>query len=887
MSRFATFDVDRDDIAPVEVPDIDVEEAVHIVRKEVKESGYDASVLIDMALSTVKWEGNADGNVEENLLVIFGGLARDLALVANEVENEIIAAQRQVKRADASMLIDTEVHLEKLSKVRTAVEEIQANFDRASEGAVRIGERLANSENERRRIEMAIELLNYVSWFEKIPTTQFSDLQNKSRDELRDVLPVSLQKRDWGAVSQVLCDLKKILCDINASDVQNAQKNVVRLSEAVEEKLLADFEASVMDLMDDAGNKMLISICRDVILYLHMYNNGASLHKKFIACVVEKNIPKSAFTADKVAASSSAWSKITNGVKGGVNAVKSLGNIIKRDNSSGGEDDPESGGEEDSLDSLSQLFGSIGVICQQQFSLIRDIFPQHVVAKITRILLQKIFTDPAFGIQARVDAVLAPKPPWPQLPLPEFLESLANVREKLSALYVILLEYCSHPAMVGMGNEAALLRTVAASAGPALSSISSITNASSASDALLDELNEKVKSDREVREFLQEQIMGVLSSYLGDYFDKEMQHVRNQYVEGLRRVVDDDKGPSKVSAGSVLQMPRFRADKMKSIPHLVKTVANNYYVSNVVSITTDSVMRMENIGRDDKKLPARIKELYLLQLGFLIDGVFFPYMQACTTMLLRSAVAVTKNSVLPPLEYIQALAAVYAGVALLKKNFNDVFLNSMQSLPNLVQLCKEARRSTLKPLENAAKESMHSWTMCVILHMERTLTALQASSDFNPGRDNVGPNYVEPSAACDSICQSFMKVVSTVQGYKSDLHGIDLVETFWRPLGQQFVGTLLSFLCKQKISQDGAVQLLVDLEEYYNIALTMEMPDTTDMMVCLKEIAAVFAAPPESVTKIVIENLRHLDTIVVLTLLRARSDFTTRGGANFWAKKVR
>ena len=912
MSAFSSYD---DVNAIPYAPEIDVDETVGLVRAEVKASGYDAAALIDLQLSNVKWEGNAEGTVEENLFIIFEGLTRDLALVANEVENEIIAAQRQVKRADASMLNDLETHLEKLGEVRTAVDKVKVNFDRASEGAVRIGERLATSENERRRIEMAMELLNHISWFEKAPPAQFSELQSKSGKDLRQVLPASLQTKDWGVVSQVLCDLKRVLYDINASDVQNAQKNVMRMAEAVEERLLADFETSVMDLMDNPSSAILVGICRDLIVWLHQYNNGQSLHKRFIACVVEKSIPRSAFVEEKAAASSSsAWSKLTSGVSQGVSSVtqgvRSLGNIIKRDtlaaagggagaNAAGDDDDDgdgNGGGGDDSLDSLSQLFGSIGSICQQQFSLIRNIFPQNVVAKITRILIQKIFTDPAFGIQTRVDAVLSPKPPWPALPLPEFLESLANVREKLAALFVILLEHCSHPAMAGMGNEAALSRAVAVASASASSSSSSLSalllsNAASASDALLDELNEKAKSDREVREFLQEQIMGVLSSYLGDYFEKEMQHVRNQYVEGLRRVVDDDKGPSKVSAGSVLQMPRFRADKMKSIPSLVKTVANNYYVSNVVSTTTDSVMRMENIGRDDKKLPARIKELYLLQLGFLIDGVFFPYVQACTTMLLRSAVSAPKNSVLPPLEYIQALAAVYAGVALLKKNFTDVFLHSMQDLPNLVQMCKDARRNALKPLEHSAKESMHSWTMCVILHMERTLAATQAPSDFNPGRNDDRPPggggaYTEPSAACDSVCQSFMKVISTVQGYKSDLVGIDLVETFWRPLGQQFVGTLLSFLRKQKISPEGAPQLMADLDEYYSIAASMEVPDTTDMLLCLKEMAAVFAAPPENVTKIVVENLRHLDTIVVLALLRARADFTTRGGSNFWTKKV-
>jgi hypothetical protein len=888
-----------------EYEELNVDEAVHTVRDELHRNSFDASLLIDDVMRDVTWENN----VEEQLFIIFEGLSRDLALVANEMENEIVASKRKVKRADLALISDLDNHTDKLNQVRGAVDEIKTRFDQASEGAVRIGERLAASENERRRIEVGIELLNYISWFEKSPITNYSDLPSKTTQEIREVLPQNLQRKNFGEISQVINELRKVLLDINASDVQNAQKNVLRLSEVLEDKLLSEFESAVTDLMEDPGQLILAETCRNLIIWLQCYQSGAALHKRFIHCAVEKSIPRPASSAalEKVGSTStSAWSKLSSGVKAIGTKIKDLGG--NKENDMSGINDEEEEYYMDAQDSLSEHFGSIGRVCQQQFGLIRDIFPQHVVAKITRMLIQRIFTDSAFGIQSRVDAVLSPKPPLPQLSLSDYLDSLANVREKLSALYVILLEYCSHPALIGMGSEAALTRVTSApssnnnftsanrstkavsfaldsAAAAAATSIAlNAPGAMTTSDALLDEMNEKVKSDNEVKAFLQEQIMGVLSSYLVDYFDKEMAFLRAQYVEGLRRVVDDDKGTSKVSAGTVLQMPRLRAEKMKSIGSLVKTVANNYYVNNVVATTTDSVIRMENIGRDDKKLPARIKELYLLQLGFLIDGVFYPYVQACTTMLLRSAVAAPKNSVLPPLEYIQALATVYSGVTLLKKNFDDVFAPSMTSVPNLVVVCKEARRNSLKPLESAAKESMHAWTMCVILHMERTLAAMQDSDDFHPQGMR---GQSEPSAACDVVCQSFMKVISTVQGYKSDLIGIDLVETLWKPLGQQFVGTLLSHLRRQKISQEGAATLMADLDEYQSIVQSMETPETKDMMLCLKEIASVFAAPPENVAKIVVENLRHLDTVIVLAIVRARADFTTRPSLSHWTKKIR
>ena len=40
-----------------------------------------------------------------------------------------------------------------------------------------------------------------------------------------------------------------------------------------------------------------------------------------------------------------------------------------------------------------------------------------------------------------MEAVLSPKPPKPALSLSDFLDALTTVREKLSALYIILLDH--------------------------------------------------------------------------------------------------------------------------------------------------------------------------------------------------------------------------------------------------------------------------------------------------------------------------------------------------------------------------------------------------------------------------------------------------------------
>ena len=47
----------------------------------------------------------------------------------------------------------------------------------------------------------------------------------------------------------------------------------------------------------------------------------------------------------------------------------------------------------------------------------------------------------SLGIHVRVEELLSPKPPKPALSLSDFLDALTTVREKLSALYIILLDH--------------------------------------------------------------------------------------------------------------------------------------------------------------------------------------------------------------------------------------------------------------------------------------------------------------------------------------------------------------------------------------------------------------------------------------------------------------
>jgi hypothetical protein len=329
----------------------------------------------------------------------------------------------------------------------------------------------------------------------------------------------------------------------------------------------------------------------------------------------------------------------------------------------------------------------------------------------------------------------------------------------------------------------------------------------------------------------------VLSNYVADYFDKELVHIRTQYSLALRKAVDDIANTTgRVVAGTLLQPPQLRAEKMKSISNLVKTVANRNFINSILSITTDAALRMESIGRDDRKLYSYIKDLYILQLGFLIDGVMLPCSKTCTTMLLKLCATKSSSTTMPSLDLLAAVSALIYTKNKLKSHFDTTFTRTLSSSANLVLICKEVHRKAFSMLVSASRECLYSWTLSMAYHIEKLLTSIQSKYDYAVKVDpiqqmiqqaqggnrnsvsNKGNNFmIQCTAACEAVCKAINVIISKLREFEDDLKTIDIDLMFWRPFGQTIIGNLISHLRKQKITTDGAKVLLRDIQEYKRV----------------------------------------------------------------------
>jgi hypothetical protein len=853
----------------------DIEDgALESLRKELSICAYEPAPFIKSQIADVDLEDD----LESKLLIIFDGLANELAIHTESLESEVSTLRGTAQQTNHAMLEEMENHALRLDDVRTAVDDVKTAFERASEGAIKIGDRLSVSESERKRLEMSVNLISFINWFDAKPENYFFNVNNMDLHELkRTCVPEALREKTWGDISQMLGYLRRVLFDLSSDFAQIGLRNILRVSEAAEQALLTEFLQSLGNLMDsnNSGEQKeideLTSKCRELVAWLHTYNSGQTLHKRFIYAVIEKRMPR------------------------GVLQFEPSSNSLSRQSSAFGADhqfahDVQHHAPE-SVDYLSELFGSISSVCTEQFTIIRNIFPAHAVPKMSRTLVQRIYNDPAFGIQGRVDNVLHPKPPFPALPVADYLESLLTVREKLAALYMILLDLCSHPAMQGMGRENSRITThVDHSDNDFAADFAEKTlNAPSNVEALAESAAAaREKSSIEVQDFLEEQISHVLSSYMGDYFDKEFSHIRTLYAESLRKLFHSGSADVLVIyTGLPGQVPRLNAERVRSIADLVSTVSNSDYLSQVLQITNDVVKRIQSVARDEARLDNMMKDTYMLQLEFFIDNVMLPSMQACTHILLKQASKGPSNTVLPPTEFLNMVEFVCSTSAALKSNLENDIMPILHGNSNLIVVCKESLRSSLKPLDALNKEAMAAYRTCIIHHCDRLLISMQSKGDYGKTFLRATHSHDTQSAACLAVSKALRSIAAAVREHSASIQGLDMKENFSKPIGRHFMSILIAHLRRMSISEEGSKTLIKDIDEYLAVMKIFDSKENVDMMHCLREIVCVFEVSQDRVKKVVTEDLRHLDTDVVLALTKARSDYgIIQKNSEHWTRTI-
>ena len=146
------------------MPDMDVKKLD--VKKRLQNVRFDSNAFIEMEMKKM------ENCSEKELSEMFDNLMDSIDDFSETLDEDVGVLKEAVDSADEMLLSELRAHAERLKTVKESVDDVKKNFERASEGAVRIGSRLAATERERSRIETAMMTLDLVKEFEIIPVSE-------------------------------------------------------------------------------------------------------------------------------------------------------------------------------------------------------------------------------------------------------------------------------------------------------------------------------------------------------------------------------------------------------------------------------------------------------------------------------------------------------------------------------------------------------------------------------------------------------------------------------------------------------------------------------------------------------------------------------------------
>jgi hypothetical protein len=527
---------------------------------------------------------------------------------------------------------------------------------------------------------------------------------------LEEATPAFLKSKSINEIADILHSLRRITNDLANTDMDRAGVNVQQFSDIVEHALLRQFEeAALHGSRDTATMKNLANL-------LQLFNNGQSLEKRYVHAVVQQRLLQLQ-TDDEAARASVDASSMDE---------------FARTN-----------------DMLSDLFGRISALCQEQFMVIKAVFPRQTAVRITRLLVQRILNDPVVGIQMRVEDMLNPKPPKPSLPLADYLNALCMVHEKINALCDMLVDYSVDLVEGGSNQSQVRESTVEGPEGRK----STVSHSSQYLPPTV----------RMLQSHFQEQVHALFDSYLQEYFPKEVKLLHMEYNEALARYIGDRSLINEaVGSQQFSSMPRVRMDRFKSLLTVLDTVANDKFVAYVITITSESLSRCSLMCRDDRDVYSKLVSIVQALVLFLVDGIFVPCTIVCSRAMsgisnsvTSTAGRVSKNALRigtnvseELMHAIRVIAAVQSGVQKFRQHVEEHVSPELKKHPTSYTVAREFRRKKLHQLDRAAADALTAWSAALVSTIDRQLTLKAVRSDYTPKGEL---QTIEPTAAVQAV----------------------------------------------------------------------------------------------------------------------------------------
>jgi len=796
---------------------------------------------------------------EEKIFDIEGTLAT-VAEMRTNMDASLGNARGSMDSIGNGLKEDFKEEANTLDHVLASLERSTDSFHRNSDELQRVGLRIGLLEKERDRLENCSQLLQLVQELE-VDFIGVPDYQPVTiEDETRALLPPSIRDADWILVCARLQELRLILADVNSQDVQKARANITTISDEIESRLLIKFEmvlstlaAFCHEVADDSfwTNETLVELLKQGKIFAHCllcFNNGFAVRKRYLYISLRR-------------------------IQGIIlSASADLGLV----------------------DHVSQLMHILRMACREEFQLIRQIFPAESAGRVCHLLLQRMYSDPTINLLEKVATVLNPKEPSG---LGETLDLLVVIREKFTALQITVTEcatapHCFSPA-VGLlvprschGNEFVL---PLAKEGPCSSSV--------------------LLTENDCHQLMNDLMEQTLQVHLLMYHQNIMIFISQQYGElivgafkdlRLLRTTQSSAISSFAGGASTTRIPPIQSPWMsrggcfvpeiipeyfRDFVHIKSSIGTESFCVDALGITADALRRLYGIGRTDKDLSERVREIFQCEIAFLVDFHLVPWIVGIELQLVELSRDASLMSSSVPLndgqlrqslsrnkvsrkgaEAVESLSLWSRAYDHYQRNFEDAYINGKwMTEENEVLLCREIHKNTFSDLGKRLESVLLLLAHSICENFAETLDILQSRHDYEVQRQN-------PSLACTTVCSEIRKFHSTLRMFQETISSTNRrsMASFWTALSAKFTAVLITHIAAQQISQEGATALEIDLVHYQSTTEECSMSEAALMMGDLCVMTSMYKVPSTSVPTEVQELTRLFDEAVVAILVGSR-----------------
>jgi hypothetical protein len=721
----------------------------------------------------------------KSLLELLAACRRRVLMLKREISGEMDdLSQRSLSlEEDHNDTLDN--YNSSLKEYSKQFQKLERRFATTGTNVIRIGERLTSIDAQKKYASDAKSLLIYFKAF-NLPLLD---------DGTEPPLPSFFtESRTANEAVEVLSQLMAISAELKGPQFARAVNRIQLTANEMEKGLLSKFHWAL--------DKGLLSRLKKSAYTLSSFNGGTNLMKEYVQRVFA-NVQAQANFGELSMDRRSAVENVEGHIVSKLNQWRSL--------------------------------------WSKEHETIVSIFPPGTAIKVLRMILERLYTDSALGI----DHLLTTSLQSPTLTTTEMLSILGftyvNVKLFDKEIVEITNREITLPDDEGVRHIPIDLRFVSVLSDQVFNS-----HQAKYLDTEIVLLNSVLKSN------IDELISPALRIQI-DYLMDDHHH------ENVRINTKDFVKPSElvdVLLGEVFQLE---------------------YVMNMLQASQEAVGRCLKLGAGPtcEKTANRVVAIYKTVVGQLCEAYMEPALQLCTIFTREY-----HSDHAPPPSFFRIVQTVVGITHCIHSHFVQVVTPALNNCPNELTKGQSLHRGFLQTIETATLSGISSRLNAVVSHAQWMISNLHKKTDYGAKED---VHLDKPTPACQSLC-TLISMEAEI-AYQS-LDGQNR-NSCCDMLGISIVDLIINHVrAIKKFSDLGALLLKLDMDFYKETFKKLKSPVTDAAMDEAHKLSLLLLVPADTLQEYTQEALSSVETGLVLDFIKLRPDAKSREVKAFLTKHL-